>query len=71
MLEQPTFIITTADDENVTDIIIVQEGQDYQDIFTSQCEAYGVQPTEDTFNEGVMHLEDGTSIWIAMVPIQL
>ena len=71
MLEQPTFIITTTDDENVEETIIVQEGQDYQDIFTSICEAHGVSPTEDTFNEGAMHLEDGTSIWIAMVPIQL
>ena len=63
----PVFIITTENDENVRDVTIVQEGEDYKDIFTCECIVWGAEPTMETFNEGVIHLEDGISIWITGV----
>ena len=70
-METPTFIIVTADDENVIETTIVQDEQNYKAIFTAVCESYGQVPTKYTFEDGVLHLENGTSIWIAQVAIQL
>lgn len=55
------FVITTQGNE-VTDIRTFKSDTAQQQYFEKECQAYGIEITEEDFDRGVVHLECGTSI---------
>jgi len=65
------FVITTDSEGKIINNTVHSDDASMEEEFTRKCVCYGVMPDEDNFIEHAMHLEDGTSIYMAMVPTQL
>lgn len=72
-MDQPWFVISSHPRhyKHPYRVRMFNDQADAQAEFTQECDEHGVEPTEENFNEGAMHLEDGTSIYLATVSIQL
>lgn len=56
--------------ENVVqEITSYASTENLEEAFVLECEAYGVEPCDENFDDGYLELEDGTTICMASVEV--